>query len=367
MNPMSAPSRLLLLALAIVALLAALWAGWVRLGWLWPVPEAGFTLIHGPLMVCAFLGTLIALERAVALQQRWMYVGPLLTGLAGVSLIVGLAPSIGAILITLGSLGFIGIMIVIIRRQFALYTIIMFAGVLSWLIGNLLWLFGLPIYRMVLWWIAFLVLTVAGERLELGRLVRLSRTEEGLFIAGTSVLLLGNIVALSAFDLGTRISSLGLLALALWLLRFDVARHTIRQKGLPRFAASCLMAGYVWLGTSGTLGLLIGGQAGGFKYDALLHTVFVGFVISMIFGHAPIIFPAILRLPIRYTPIFYVHLVLLHLSLMIRISGDLLASLPLRMWGGLLNGVAILVFLMLTVYSIASSKKGTAIAPTPSN
>ncbi len=314
-------------------------------------------------MVSAFLGTLIALERAVALHQRWMYVGPMLTGLAGITLIVGWGASIGATLITLGSLGFVGIMIVIIRRQLALYTAIMFLGVLFWLIGNLLWLFGFPIYRIVLWWMTFLILTIVAERLELGRLTRLPRTAEALFIISASIFLLGTIISVFAFDLGARIGSLGSLALSLWLLRFDVARHTIHQKGLPRFAASCLMAGFVWLGISGALGLLSGGQTGGLKYDALLHTVFIGFVISMIFGHAPIIFPSILNLPIRYMPAFYVHLVLLHLSLMMRITGDLIVSVPLHMWGGLLNGVAILIFLILTAYSIASSRKQNVSPP----
>jgi len=349
--------RFIFLALAILALLSAIWAGWVRLGWYWPVPEAGFTLIHGPLMVSAFLGTLISIERAVALGQRWMYVGPLLTGLAGIALILGLGATVGAILITLGSLGFVGIMIVIIRRQLALYTVTMFIGVLAWLTGNILWLFGFPIYHIILWWMAFLVLTIVAERLELGRLVRQPRIAEELFIIGTSILLLGTIISVFVYDLGVRTGGLGLLALAIWLLRFDVARHTIRQKGLPRFAASCLMTGFIWLGISGILGLLFGGQIGGLKYDAILHTVFIGFVISMIFGHAPIIFPAILNLPIRYMPIFYIHLVLLHLSLMIRIIGDLLVFMPLRMWGGLLNGIAILIFLIVTAYSITTSKK----------
>ncbi len=360
MNAHSSPARLPVLALAILALLAALWAGWVRLGWLWPVPEADFTLIHGPLMVSAFLGTLIALERAVALGQRWMYAGPLFTGLAGLSLAFGLNALAGAILITLGSLGFLGILIVILRRQLALYTLTMFVGVSSWLIGNLLWLSGFPIYRIVVWWISFLVLTIAGERLELGRLVRLSRLAESLFVVAAAILLLGNIAGVFAFDPGTRISSLGLLCLGLWLLRFDIARRTIHQEGLPRFAAACLLAGYAWLSLSGMLGLILGGQAGGFKYDALLHTVFVGFVISMIFGHAPIIFPAILHLPIRYRPVFYVHLALLHLSLMIRIAGDLAASSPWRMWGGLFNGIAILIFLIVTGFSMAASKTGKA-------
>jgi hypothetical protein len=36
---------------------------------------------HRPLMVSAFLGSLVALERAVAFQQRWNFAGPLLSGL----------------------------------------------------------------------------------------------------------------------------------------------------------------------------------------------------------------------------------------------------------------------------------------------
>jgi hypothetical protein len=83
-----------------------------------------------------------------------------------------------------------------------------------------------------------------------------------------------------------------------------------------------------------------------------LHAVFVGFVIAMIFGHAPIIFPAILGAQIRFYPAFYAHLTLLHLSLALRIVGDLANLYDLRKWGGLLNGVAILLFLGMTAYSI---------------
>lgn len=356
MSDANVRARLVLLALAIVALLSAVWAGWVRVGWLWPVPIPGFTMIHGPLMVAAFLGTLIALERAVALQRRWLYLGPLLTALAGVWLMTGLDAPIGAILIALGSLGFVGIMILILRRQPALHTAVMMTGVCTWFIGNMLWASGFPIYRIVLWWITFLVLTIAGERLELGRLVRLSRFAEGVFVAATAIVLIGDIASLFALDIGTRVAGLGLLSVGSWLLRFDVARRTIRQRGLPRYAASCLLPGFAWLGVGGILALVMGGQAGGLKYDAILHSVFLGFVISMIFGHAPIIFPAILGLPIRYMPAFYAHLVLLHASLVLRIIGDLTASPALRMWGGLFNGIAILLFLIVTAYSIRRSR-----------
>ena len=77
----------------------------------------------------------------------------------------------------------------------------------------------------------------------------------------------------------------------------------------------------------------------------------------MIFGHAPIIFPAILGVPINFYPAFYAHLALLHFSLLLRVTGDLTNQVDVRKWGGVLNEVAILMFLGMTVYSILRSKK----------
>ena len=49
-----------------------------------------------------------------------------------------------------------------------------------------------------------------------------------------------------------------------------------------------MLLGYVWLGLAGVLWLLGPERvSGGFWYDAMLHTVSVGFAFSMIFGHAP--------------------------------------------------------------------------------
>jgi hypothetical protein len=67
----------------------------------------------------------------------------------------------------------------------------------------------------------------------------------------------------------------------------------------------------------------------------------------MIFGHAPIIIPAILgRTTAPYHPAFYVPLVLLHASLLLRILGDVVGWWPGRLWGGLFNVVAVLLFLL---------------------
>jgi hypothetical protein len=149
-----------------------------------------------------------------------------------------------------------------------------------------------------------------------------------------------------------RLAGVGMVALALWLLRYDIARYTVRKSGLTRFIAVCLLSGYVWLGIGGLLGVFYGGVTAGLPYDAILHTVFVGFVISMIFGHAPIIFPAVLGKPINFSPLFYSHLVLLHLSLLLRVVGDIMTWLPARQWGGLFNVVAILLFMANTGWAI---------------
>jgi hypothetical protein len=52
----------------------------------------------------------------------------------------------------------------------------------------------------------------------------------------------------------------------------------------------------------------------------------------MIFGHAPIIFPALTGRAVRFSRFFYVYLFLLHLSLLLRQIGDLSSWSSGRMW-----------------------------------
>ena len=83
-----------------------------------------------------------------------------------------------------------------------------------------------------------------------------------------------------------------------------------------------------------------------------------GFVLSMVFVHAPLVFPTILGVPLPYRPAFYAHLALLHLSLAIRMTGDLVVGLdPLRAWGGLLNAVALLLFPLNMVRSVVLARR----------
>lgn len=348
--------RLPLLAMAMAALLFGLWAGLLRIGWAWPVLRPTLPISHGPLMVSGFLGTLIILERAVALNRRWAYFGVLSSGLGGLLLAAGVVGIVGPVLLTLGSLWLCLIFAVFLRQHPVLQSAVMAAGALSWLVGCLLWLFGAAVYQVVLWWMGFLVLTIAGERLELNRVLRPTQTVQRLFAVIVAVLVIGLALSIARPDLGMRLSGLGMLALALWLLRYDLSRRTIRSNGVTRYIAACLLGGYLWLGFAGLSAMWYGYLPAGPFYDAILHAVFVGFVFSMIFGHALVIFPAILGTPLAYHAFFYVPLVLLHLSLVLRMFGNFALEPWARLSGGLLNATAILLFMGLMASSVLRAR-----------
>lgn len=360
-----------LMILVVLALLASMWAGLLRMGWVWPPLQSSLAANHGPLMVSGFLGTLIALERAVALRRSWCYLSPLITGLGGVLLMAGfIQPAM--VLITLGSAVLVAVSVVIVRHEAALYTVTMGAGAVAWLVGNLIWLFGRPIYQASYWWAGFLLLVIAGERLELSRVLRLTKRKTrlfglaaGLFILGLVVSLaaglfgLGLVASMAVYSAGMRIASAGVIALALWLSRYDLARRTIRKPGITRYIAWNLLMGYVWLAVSGIIGLYYGTLAAGPVYDAWLHALFLGFAFSMIFAHALIILPALLKITLPYHRGFYLAPILLHISLVMRIAGDLLPQYTLRQWGGLLNAVAILLFASIVIITAIQYKVKT--------
>lgn len=344
-----------MIALALFALLLALWAGLLRIGWALP-SFPNLSISHGPLMVSGFLGVLIPLERAVAIRQKWMFAVPLLAGMGWIGLLI--VPFLGGLLLTLASLGALMILFVMLRREPRVHTFTMFAGMAAWVIGNVLWMFGFPIFKIVYLWMAFLILTIAGERLELSRVRNPSPRQLRLFGLIAVVLAAGAVLSVPELNWGTRLSGFAMLALSLWFFSNDIAARNIRHANpLTRYIATCLFSGFFWLGVGGVLQMYFGALYAGPWYDAALHTIFVGFVISMIFGHAPIIFPAILGVPITYRGAFYVHLILLHLSLVIRLLGDLTLQLEVRRWGGFLNEVAILLFLAMTAYSLLKGRQ----------
>jgi hypothetical protein len=222
------------------------------------------------------------------------------------------------------------------------------------------WLSGAVVSEITYLMAGFLVLTIVGERIELSRTVTPPRWARAALLLAVAVLVVGIALSLPHPDAGVRLAGAALLAQAAWLACFDVARRTVRMAGLTRFMATALIAGYFWLAVAGTI-WLIAGEASGLTYDAALHTVFIGFVISMVFAHAPVIFPGVLRVSVPYKTRYYAHLGLLHASLALRVfAGDLAGEELLWQWGGALNEAAIVLFIVSTGAAAISARRSPA-------
>jgi len=260
--------------------------------------------------------------------------------------------------VTLGGAVLLAAHLVLHRLQPSAHNAVMGLGAAAWCAAAILWLTGADVSRFAPLMAGFLVLTIVGERLELTRALRRSDLVRGLLLAAITAFVCGLAISILAEPAGVRIAGVGLLAEAVWLARYDVARRTVRTGGVTRFMAAGLLAGYVWLGCAGVLWTVYAALSDGPAYDASLHAVFLGFVMSMVFAHAPVIVPAVLRVPLPFRRGFYAYLVLLHLSLAVRlIGGDLAGSTPLWQWGGILGEVAILLFLAATAHALVSARR----------
>ncbi|QPF76620.1 hypothetical protein G8A07_14535 [Roseateles sp. DAIF2] len=327
----------LLPPLILLALLAGSIGGLARLGL--QVADAGSPWVgsaaaqHGALMISAFLGSVIALERAVALKQGWTFAAPLLAGAGGLALLAGRA-ALGAWLGVAAAGLFVGVNALVLRRQLLPHTLLLMAGALCWLLGNLAFALRLAGFDPLPWWFALLVLTIAAERLEMTRLMRRRPAAEWSLYAVLALLLGG--AALSPVLYGAALT-----LLAAWLLRHDIARRTVHAEGLSRYMAVCLLGGYGWLAVAGLA--WVATTLGWPARDAALHGLGLGFVFSMVMGHAPVILPAVAGIKLLYGPWFYAPLALLHASLLLRLGAGP-AEPELRALGAALNAAALALF-----------------------
>jgi hypothetical protein len=346
-----------LVAAAGLSMAYGVWLGLLRLGWILPLPRPDHLVLHGPLMIGGFLGTLIGLERAIGVARPWAYAAPIASACGAAALVFGAPAIAGPLLFVVASAIAVAVFVTVVRREPTMFSSTMLAGGVMWLAGNALWAGGFAIYRVVFWWIGFVVLTIAGERLELNRLLKPRRHVRFMFVVSAAGLVVG-IAAIARWpDAGVRLTGAALIAMGLWLGSFDIARRTIRQTGVTRFIAVCLLSGYLWLVFGGVVAVTTGVFEPGPTYDAILHAIFLGFAMVMVFGHAPIVFPAVVGRPMRFSQMFYAHVVILHASLAARMIGDLVPALGTwRGWGGLLNAVAVFAFVGNSAWGIARSR-----------
>ncbi|HEX6247961.1 MAG TPA: hypothetical protein VFZ64_08840 [Nocardioidaceae bacterium] len=340
-----------------VALLAGLDAALLLIGLPAPVSAARLPDVHGMLLVLGFVGTLISLERAVALGRAWGYLAPGLLGLGALLLLSPAPLEAGQSLLLTGSAALVGVYVPLWRRQRDDAVLVQALGAVLAVGAATLWLGGVSVAGLLPWLVGFVVLTIAGERLELARLAMGPGAGSRLVLL--SSLLVVAVLASLLWPGTTPVLGLALLVLVGWLGVHDVARRTVRSQGLVRFMAASMLAGYAWLAAAGGVWLLGGHVTEGTGYDAVVHAVFLGFTMSMIMAHAPVILPAVLRRPLPYHPVLLVPALLLHASLVLRLwVGDALGSPLAWQVGGALNITALLGFVGVVVWQVARGGAG---------
>lgn len=318
--------------------------------------------LHGPAMLVGFMGAVISLERAVAARAVWAYAAPALQALGVLALLAG-APAgagIGALLVGALVLGAVYARTYRWAPSAALDVEAM--GAVALLLGDLTWLAapvgGVP--AAVPLWLLFPVLTVVGERLELARVAFLEPAVEHA-VRGLALTVLLAACALALTPTAHLVLGPALAALAVVMAWYDVARRTVRGRGVVRFAAACMLAGYAWLGAGGIVWSLCSLEGGvGAAYEVVVHALALGFAFSMILAHAPTIVPAIVHRRLPYHRMMWLPAVLLHGGLVVRVAG--LASGLVRPWrlGGVLGVVAVLGFLAVSLGRAAQARAARA-------
>lgn len=358
MTPSPRALRLLFIVLVCLSLPLGIWIGVAQFKFIAPVPSSAILSLHGPLMIFGFLFTWLGLERVSAINRWWIYGVSLLSVLSALSLLLQLPAAVAPFFAANAALLLAWCFIDMYQHHHENHFIIMVLSAAVLFSGNLLWLTALPIHRIVPWWAGFVILLLGGERHEMARARDATPWVQDLFRAAAIVFVTGLALSPFEFRLSLRIAGAAMIAMALWLLRYDGAWQSFKTSGLPRFMALCHVAGYLWLGVGGVAWLWFARFFGaGPLYDAMLQTVFVGFVMSMLFAQTPVVLSKLLQLPPPFEKIFYLHAALLHIALLARVIGDLGFLPEGQKWGGLLNAAALALFMFNSFLAVGAARR----------
>lgn len=329
-----------LLPIFMGSLVLGIIGGWIRMGWAIQLPAAAQQ--HGSLMVGGFLGGLITLERTITQKSRWWLLVPAACGFAAISLILDWT-LVAQIALVIGAAGLTLFYLHQLTIHQEAYWYVLLAGAVAWLAGNLLWLKTNFVPQAVNYWLAFILLTVLGERLELSRFVPippLARKTLWLLLGATMVGLL-----LPFHGWGRIFYGSAVLLTACWFGWFDIAWLSVKRGGFFRYTGLSMLTAYAWLILHGITVLTLESHV--LFYDLFLHTFFLGFAFSMIWAHAPIILPAVLKLKNRpYHPMLWIFWGLFQSTLIARVLTSYGNMQEGRMLTGLLNGISILIMLL---------------------
>ncbi|SDD33024.1 hypothetical protein SAMN04488104_102452 [Algoriphagus faecimaris] len=328
-----------LLPLVLLGLLLGISGGFIRVGSTLTTWGAEG---HGLYMVGGFLGTLISIERAMVMKQKIWLLVPFASGISTLFFLVGYS-EIGYSLLLLASLALTLIMHLQSLKHPKIQSYLLYIGAVLWFLGNFMAFFQDLIAAGTTWWIGFLLFTIVGERIELSEYLPVKDSIKIILLAFLALFFLGLLIPFH----GTAPYFLGVstILIAIWLFRYDMARVSIRKSHQFKYIGLGLLIGYFWLLIFGLIVILLPSHP--LYYDLFLHSFFLGFVFSMIWAHAPIIFPLIFGIKESpFHPILWIPWALFQLTLIGRILSSSMSWTDERKWMAIANGFGILLMFL---------------------
>ncbi len=370
--------QLLALPVAIAMFVLALVVGMFRLlnlqGLMVQPPLVSVFPFHGEVMVFGFLAVLIATERYLGSLpfklHPVVHVMPFLVALGAVLKLVGSlgksvpADNVGSILIALGMAILIYLLMAVSRQSAQpLPFRYMSFGAFVLLLGALFSIGGSPVRNMnfSLFLLGFPILTILGERVELSRFLSPAahtRMEVHWWVVVAAYLSL--LVQDGRWTIGAWAVLMALVVLPLLKSELALVRagETSPQK-LHRYLGRSLLVAYLWLFAGLALVLAWAATHGvyGGLFDASIHSLAAGFVLTMIFAHGPVIAPALFRVTVKQEKLSTVPLGLLTVANLMRVGGYAVAGAGLPMGGDIVgvSGFVALAALLAFVIMMARS------------
>ena len=350
-----------LLSLTAVTALLGIAGGIGRSGLLAVPPQVAAS--HDFLMTVAVLGSLVALERTGPGPPNPSHSGPALLAVSGLAASAAPTGPLAAALASVGSAVAVASSLGYYLRHRSVALGLIAGGFASLAASSLLIALGAPLLRVLPLVMCYPLLVIAGERVELASgLQRLSRGAPGWargHHAAALLLLAVGIASLAAFSWQFEpLFGIPLIAGGLWLLLRDpVVRVGMRAKGIHRYVALNMTAGYSWLAAAGVLHLISGPL--GLPVQLKVHSFYLGFVFHAIVAHAPLILPALVGIgrPL-YSRWLYGSTGLLTPSLILRFAGISTGALSAYLTGVALNAVSIAV--LAAVLTLNALRKRTS-------
>ncbi|MEM0074723.1 MAG: NnrS family protein [Conexivisphaerales archaeon] len=338
--------------------------------------------LHPNIMVFGFLVPIIMTERMVGskilnLSRIYNLSADLMVPLTIFGLVlqivsfltdIRLLNTLGGVLIVFALLLFILLLYALsIKTDTKLPFYFMILSILPILGFAILWIDSMYILGIaeVLLLLLFPIIFIFGERVELTRFV----SKKYSLSAYRSVFILCGFA--TALTLVSAIYTTGHLALYLVfsvlmfisvVLIYSEQRNFIRasKSALPlqRYVGRHVTVAYLWLIAGCVFGLMYASGFPGFMYDALIHSFTVGYIGTMLLAHGPVILPSVTGRKVDQSKVTLLPLILLTLSNLIRVFGDISLSQSIQNIISFASGVsgwfilvAIVIFLRSLLFS----------------